>query len=107
MIITRKTNNMKSITIFFAAALMALTFSSKAGNLENCCLTAVQELNAAVSYDAVESASVSDSAVSAMIKEMTQAARAKVNADGVDAILNNMTQLVRERVRSDKPVTNL
>jgi hypothetical protein len=107
MIITRKTNNMKSITIFFAAALMALTFSSKAGNLENCCLTAVQELNAAVSYDAVESASVSDSAVSAMIKEMTQAARAKVNADGVDAILNNMTQLVRDRVRSNKPATNM
>ena len=95
---------MKTLKLSIISALIAISSSAFAGNLDNCCATNAQEAKAIVSLEASEMNLISESIVKGTLKNMTSNVRGQISEERVRVVLDNMTKQVQARVR--KPASN-
>ena len=89
---------MKTLKLSLVSALIAISSSAFAGNLENCCGTQTQESEAMLTLETSEMNQIYDSAVKGILHGMTTKVREQMNKQGVEMILDNMTSRVRQQV---------
>jgi len=91
---------MKTLKLALVSAMIAITSSAFAGNIETCTSCEMTK-NETASLLKADSAALTDSRVKGVLQNMTLRVREKLNTENISTILQNMTQSVRKKVNSN------
>ena len=92
---------MKTLKLALVSLLIAVSTSAFAGNNESCSSCHMLSSNESATILNSDSASLKDTDVKGMLRNMTQQVREKMNDECAGMIIQNMTNVVRQKVNSN------